>query len=164
MLARRAARDRSVAEPLFGIAEGKEGVLQGLGANEDGGVVFEMEYRRRSGRGVRETYFLSSPSSRLTPAPPSPGAPAKQTTRDTIILLEDHPLFRTHRPEDAGQGNLDKLESTFEMGLTEKQRKDREVVVLPYLDAQRGEGFGEGGRILYDMGVEDDFDEEEDEI
>ena len=35
--------------------------------------------------------------------------------------------------------------------------------MLPYLDAQKGEG-GEGGRILYDMGAEDDFDEEEDEI
>jgi len=36
--------------------------------------------------------------------------------------------------------------------------------VLPYFDAQKGEGAGEGGRILYDMGSEDDFDEEEDEI
>jgi elongator complex protein 5 len=37
-------------------------------------------------------------------------------------------------------------------------------VVLPYFDAQQGNGPGEGGRILYDMGEEDDFDEEEDEI
>ena len=46
--------------------------------------------------------------------------------------------------------------------------------MLPYFDAQKlgsgigaggdGEGVGEGGRILYDMGSEDDFDEEEDEI
>jgi len=35
-------------------------------------------------------------------------------------------------------------------------------VVLPYFDAQKG--GGEGGRILYDMGEEDDFDEDEDEI
>jgi elongator complex protein 5 len=40
--------------------------------------------------------------------------------------------------------------------------RDREGVVLPYFDAQKG--GGEGGRILYDMGEEDDFDEEEDEI
>ena len=38
-------------------------------------------------------------------------------------------------------------------------------MVLPYFDAQKGgDGPGEGGRILYDMGSEDDFDEEEDEI
>lgn len=41
--------------------------------------------------------------------------------------------------------------------------------MLPYFDAQRGDGEGRdggggGGRILYDMGVEDDFDDEEDEI
>ena len=52
--------------------------------------------------------------------------------------------------------------TTFELGLTKKQREDREGVVLPYFDAQKGDG--EGGRILYDMGEEDDFDEEEDEI
>ena len=51
---------------------------------------------------------------------------------------------------------------TFDLNLTERQRQEREGVVLPYMDAQKG--GGEGGRILYDMGVEDDFDDEEDEI
>lgn len=70
----------------------------------------------------------------------------------------------------AGAGNGDEdaegMESTFSLGLTEKQRRDREGVVLPYFDAQKGEGPGEGGRILYEMGDEDreDFDDEEDEI
>ena len=57
--------------------------------------------------------------------------------------------------------------ATFELGLSAKQRRDREGVVLPYYDAQQREGGaagGEGGRILYEMGVEDDFDEEEDEV
>lgn len=88
---------------------------------------------------------------------------------------------------------------TFNLGLTERQRRAREGVVLPYYDAQRRVGgggggggvgglgaggvggsqgggdngsqgqvpagrIGEGGRILYEMGIEDDFDEEEDEI
>lgn len=56
------------------------------------------------------------------------------------------------------------MDTTFNLGLTDKQRSDREGVVLPYFDAQREEGMGEGGRILYDMGEEDDFDEEEDEV
>lgn len=55
-------------------------------------------------------------------------------------------------------------DSTFSMGLTEKQRRDREGIVLPYFDAQEDVGGGEGGRILYEMGREDDFDDEEDEI
>jgi elongator complex protein 5 len=58
---------------------------------------------------------------------------------------------------------MDTEDSTFALGLTAKQRADREGVVLPYVDAQKGHG-GEGGRIFYDMGPEDDFDEEEDEI
>lgn len=90
-------------------------------------------------------------------APPGPGS---------ISLLSDHPLFRS--PEADGQGaeedDIELMDATFSLGLTDKQRKDREGVVLPYFDAQTDVGSGEGGRILYDMGREDDFDEEEDEI
>ena len=92
------------------------------------------------------------------------------------MLLEDHPRMSgaDERANAGGQDDHDSL-STFKLGLTEKERRDREGVVLPYYDAQRrgrgdiegdaGEsGIGEGGRIVYEMGVEDDFDEEEDEI
>ena len=82
-------------------------------------------------------------------------------TRDAVTLLEDHPAYRSTHESSNVEGQ-EQVGSTFELGLTEKQRQDREGVVLPYLDAQKG--AGEGGRILYDMGSEDDFDEEEDEI
>lgn len=83
--------------------------------------------------------------------------------RETVSLLEDHPLWKRPELESGAQaGEETGVDVTFELGLTERQRKDREGVVLPYFDAQKG--GGEGGRILYDMGVEDDFDEEEDEI
>ena len=82
--------------------------------------------------------------------------------KETITLLDDHPLFA--QPAGLDKEAEEGLEqATFELGLTEKQRQDRENVILPYFDAQKEEG-GVGGRILYDMGVEDDFDEEEDEI
>jgi elongator complex protein 5 len=55
-------------------------------------------------------------------------------------------------------------QSTFSLTLTERQRMEREGVVLPYFDAQMAGTTGEGGRILYDMGIEDDFDDEEDDI
>ena len=122
-------------------------MIVGLGANDPRGVVLEMEYRRKSGRGVEEWFFL----------PPV-------ASKEKVVLLDDHPLYR--RSDSVGGKNatddVGEELSTFDLGITAKQRRDREGVVLPYFDAQVG--GGEGGRILYDMGVEDDFDEEEDEI
>lgn len=148
-LARKRAVEKSMPEPVFGIDEGTDGVLVGLGANDKRGCVVEMEYRRKSGRGVEEWFFV----------PELGGARG-----EGIVLLEDQELFRREIIAREGvEVELEGEKGTFELGLTEKQRREREGVVLPYFDAQKGEG-GEGGRILYDMGVEDDFDEEEDEI
>lgn len=159
VLAQKSARDRSLAEPVFGISEEIEGVIQGLGSNEPRGIVLEMEYRRKSGRGVREWFFLPS----ITPT--STTSSGLTRTKEIAILLEDHPLYRhvlASGTEEGGGG--EGMISTFSLELTEKQKRDREGVVLPYFDAQKEGGVGEGGRILYDMGEEDDFDEEEDEI
>ncbi|KAK8065292.1 Elongator complex protein 5 [Apiospora hydei] len=160
---RKRARDRSLVEPEFGLREGREGVLLGLQKrqNEVEGLVVEMEIRRRSGRSVAEKFVLVSP-------PPPGGAPlsaakSKVDTGARISLLSDHPLLRDIHEPMAEQGAEDAA-TTFSLGLTEKQRKDREGIVLPYFDAQTDIGAGEGGRILYDMGREDDFDDEEDEI
>ncbi|KAI1490346.1 histone acetylation protein 2 [Biscogniauxia mediterranea] len=155
-----------------------------------GGLVLEMELRRRSGRSVAETFVLvppppSSSSSSSSIKTKNSNSNSKTTTAAVaatiaaatsgIALLSDHPAFRDHHhhpsegKEDAettGTGE-EEPETTFSLGLTEKQRRDREGVVLPYFDAQTdvgGGGGGGGGRILYEMGREDDFDEEEDEI
>jgi elongator complex protein 5 len=89
--------------------------------------------------------------------------PESGISREQIFLLDDHPAYRDKDElSDHGPANEDPTNVTFELGLTQKQRADREGVVLPYFDAQKG--GGEGGRILYDMGEDDDFDEEEDEI
>lgn len=167
VISRKKARDRSLVEPLFGLDEGREGLLVSL-REKDGkaskeGLVIEMEVRRKSGRGVREIFVLQ-------PAESSVKTISSAQKLSTITLLDDHPSYAP--PEDisttvgAQEGDV---ETTFNLGLTEKQRKDREGVILPYFDAQKdggGQGPGEGGRILYDMGEEDreDFDDEEDEI
>jgi elongator complex protein 5 len=79
--------------------------------------------------------------------------------------LNDHLVFRDPVAGDGeAKEDEDEAETTFNLGLTEKQRRDREGIVLPYFDAQTDIGAGEGGRILYEMGREDDFDDEEDEI
>jgi elongator complex protein 5 len=158
---RRRAQNRSLPEPEWGLNEGREGVLIGLkGVTGDGeisanGLVVEMEMRRRSGRSVAEKFIL-------TVRPPT-----MQYGPGSLSLLSDHPLFTTTATSDGNtddQGDIDNMDTTFNLGLTEKQRKDREGIVLPYFDAQTDIGAGEGGRILYDMGREDDFDDEEDEI
>ena len=158
LLAEKAARDRSLGAPSFGLAEEVEGVLVGLKKDakmlksEERGIVLELEHRRKSGRGVHEWYFLPTKTKQATSA---------QSFRETTILLDDHPLFRKPK-EEMSEEELAGM--TFELGLTDRQRLERDGVVLPYVDAQKGGGPTEGGRILYEMGIEDDFDEEEDEI
>jgi elongator complex protein 5 len=158
VLARKAARERSVAPPTSGLEEGVEGVLQGLGANGKEGLVMEVEHRRKSGRGVREWYFLPNAHAHAQKV----GESVSSRSRETVILLEDHPAYKPSVDETAAGSEEVPENGTFELGLTDRQREAREGVVLPYFDAQKG--GGEGGRILYDMGEEDDFDEDEDEI
>ena len=159
LLAGKAAAERSLAAPSFGLAEQADGVVIGLKPLskqfrlEERGLVVELEHRRKSGRGVHEWYFL--PSQSKTGATP-------QAFKESATLLDDHPLFQKAK-EDMTAEELSGM--TFELGLTDRQKQEREGVVLPYFDAQKvGGGTGEGGRILYDMGAEDDFDEEEDEV
>jgi len=128
------------------------GLRKGNGKSDDGGravgLVVEMELRRRSGRAISGEFVL---------------VPAGQEYKETglrVMLKGEYPAFKKEVVEEEEE----KPEATFDLGLTEKQRRDREGVVLPYFDAQVEVGGGEGGRILYEMGREDDFDEEEDEI
>jgi elongator complex protein 5 len=168
VLARKRARDKSRQEPVFGLREGREGILVGVSSKKEGeeGVVVNMEVRRRSGRGVVENFVMVPPSATASSS-------LKGVALSEIILLDDHLLYSSTpsghgMPEEGGEREED-VETTFNLGLTEKQKRDREGVILPYFDAQRDGGAagpGEGGRILYDMGAEDreDFDDEEDEI
>ncbi|KAL8789535.1 MAG: hypothetical protein Q9195_006762 [Heterodermia aff. obscurata] len=149
-LAKKQASDRSLPAPIFGVGEEKDGVITPLYPQVvNDGLVLHMEHRRKSGRiGTIARFYIpvSSPSSSVAGKP---------------ISLDSHPLFRLIVENESRVA--DSEEGTFKLELTERQRQARDGVVLPYFDAQKGEA-GEGGRILYDMGVEDDFDEEEDEI
>jgi len=172
VIATKRARDRSLQEPVFGLNEHREGIIvgldKGLGKDSDTakGVVVEMEIRRRSGRGIIESFVLTPPSSSTSEVFHT----TTTSSLSTILLLDDHPLYAPpviQSPDD--KAGDEEPETTFNLGLTEKQKRDREGVVLPYFDAQKeggAAGPGEGGRILYEMGAEDreDFDDEEDEI
>ncbi|CAN9377226.1 unnamed protein product [Alternaria alternata] len=162
-LAAKAAKQRSLPEPTWGLLQGAEGIVQCLDANDHRGIVLEAEFRRKSGRPEGETYFLRAPRHSDYHAP-VPGMPTGTLKTEYVVLLEQVPGYADQGVVDAVDAAGQEVESTFNLGLTEKQKQAREGVVLPYFDAQKGEGAGEGGRILYDMGSEDDFDEEEDEI
>ncbi|KAK0754838.1 Elongator complex protein 5 [Schizothecium vesticola] len=135
-VAARQAQRRSLPVPEHGLREGREG---------GGSVVLDVEMRRRSGRAVGERFVMTMTT----------GEGGKAAAQ--FVMLGDHPLFvedvaRAGGAGGEGKGEEEGAETTFSLGLTEKQRRDREGVVLPYFDAQT------------DMGREDDFDDEEDEI
>lgn len=129
---------------------------------ETRGVVVEMEIRRKSGRGVREVFVLAPSSSNLTASDKVKAGPGAAGSK--VCLLDDHPLYAAPEvgADDVKDEGEEQPQSTFNLGLTDKQKKDREGIVLPYFDAQKG--GGEGGRILFEMGREEDWDPEEDEI
>jgi elongator complex protein 5 len=162
VLAAKAARERSLAEPTFGMQSGAEGIVQCLYANDPSGIVLEAEFRRKSGRPESETYFLrpSRDSDYHRPIQQQIYGTLKQ---EFVTLLSQHPAYANKDIVGSVAAADDEMETSFNLSLTDKQKAAREGVVLPYFDAQKQEG-GEGGRILYDMGEEDDFDEEEDEI
>ncbi|KAF3926025.1 hypothetical protein ABW20_dc0108317 [Dactylellina cionopaga] len=156
------ALDKSLPVPTFGLDEGIEGSIMSLGSNtgwcdtcnakeKSAALIYELEHRRMSGRAMREWFFLM--------------CHASKKTKEKLILLEDHPAYNPslELPENTDDGGLEDKDLTFSLGLTAKQKVDRDGVVLPYFDAQSEEG-GTGGRILYVPGREDDWDDEEDEI
>ncbi|KAK5163649.1 uncharacterized protein LTR77_010598 [Saxophila tyrrhenica] len=156
VLAEKQAQNRSQADPFFGLYENIDGILQGLNSQRLDGMILEMDYKRRgSGRSLKERYYVVTKRGGIS-----------HEAHGVVSLLEQHPLFAPQTPyqaeEDEREIEKNREESTFELDITERQRAARQGVVLPYHDAQRG--GGDGGRILYDMGVEDDFDPEEDEI
>jgi elongator complex protein 5 len=162
VLATKAAKERSLAEPTHGLLQGAEGIVQCLDANDHRGIVLEAEFRRKSGRPESEAYFLRT-ARQSDYNVPIAGMSYGTLKQEFVTLLDQVPAYGSQEVLGMVNASADEIESTFNLGLTDKQKQAREGVVLPYFDAQKGEG-GEGGRILYDMGEEDDFDEEEDEI
>jgi elongator complex protein 5 len=170
VLSAKAAKERSLPEPTFGLLQSAEGVIQDMHANDARGIVLDTEFRRKSGRTESEVYFLR-PSRLADYNAPLPGYLIGTLKREFVTLLSYHPAYKTKGVSDMINARADEqqtaelVDSTFKLSLTDKEKAARNEVVLPYFDAQKNMGdAGEGGRILYDMGSEDDFDEEEDEI
>lgn len=79
---------------------------------------------------------------------------------DTITHTTEYLPTQKQR-EEQSEALLEGL-TTFNLGITEKQKQDRENVDLPFLAAQEiGDGGASGGAIVYEFEKEDDFDEDE---
>jgi elongator complex protein 5 len=163
VIARKKARDKSQAEPVFGLEEGIPGLLIGMGSNDQRGTVVEMNHRRKSGRSIQEWFFVFNRDN-LASQDILKKQGNKKGVADGIVLLNDHPEYPQSEVVESKRPGEGEVLSTFSLGITEKEKESRDKIALPYLDAQREGGVGEGGRILYDMGSEDDFDDEEEEI
>jgi elongator complex protein 5 len=117
-----------------------DGVVSAIGSNSSRRMVISVEYRKKSGRTISEGFTLDIPSNKIDIL----HAPVEKGRQDGI--------------------NLD-FGTTFNLGMTQRQKKTREDVVLPHFSAQglpvdeSREGVGD---IEYTLDAEDDFDDEED--
>lgn len=119
----------------------KDGVVSTLGSNSLRRIVISLEYRRKTGRITMEKCIIHLDSGKVE-------------------------LLDTKVSEDDGLGAVLDFGTTFNLGITQEQKKNKENVVLPHFSAQRGAGSDVGDKesasIEYTLEAEDDFDDEED--
>ena len=115
----------------------KDGIVSTLGSNSSQKLVIAVEYRKKSGRTISERYTLDLTSGKTSPL--------------------DYKVVDDHRDTGLDFG------TTFNLGITQRQKESREDVVLPHFSAQGiFSGAEGGGNIEYTLDAEDDFDDEED--
>ncbi|BFZ61774.1 hypothetical protein YB2330_002850 [Saitoella coloradoensis] len=117
-----------------------------LSAQRQKDLLLTVEHRRKSGRAVLEECVFNIVSSTVrlyTPPAPSLPPPKEEPSVDDVM---------------AGL-------TTFNLGMTERERKQKEGVVLPHFSAQDLGGEkdekGDEGSIWYEPGSEDDYDPED---
>lgn len=118
-----------------------DGVVSTLGSNTPGQLVVSLEYRRKSGRTLLEMseFIISSGQVRVIGSPTA----GLQSQESSGI--------------DFG--------TTFNLGITQRQKQSKEELILPHFLAQRDAQTEEAtaaGHIEYTLDAEDDFDDEED--
>jgi hypothetical protein len=99
-----------------------------------------MEYRKKSGRTIKQTCTLDILSSKLS-------------------------VLDVRTVDDQAPSGID-FGTTFNLGITDRQRESKEEVVLPHFSAQAHHSTtnasDSSGEIKYTLDAEDDFDDEED--
>ena len=126
---RKEAESRSRTDGVTLDLEGRD-IFTPLGSNGD--IFLRIERRRKSGRKTVEEFTFDGEIKEYIPSIPS---------------AQNYENEVDERRGEGGEG-----EGTFRIGLSEKERLDRENVELPHLAAQR---------IYYTPDSADDFDEED---
>ena len=118
----------------------KDGVVATLGSNAAPQIILALEYRKKSGRTIKERCTLDIISGNLS-------------TLDVKTV------------EDKAPAGID-FGSTFNLGMTDRQKDSKDEVVLPHFSAQASHApakYPESpAEIEYTLDAQDDFDDEED--
>ncbi|CAA22665.1 hypothetical protein POMI540_3622 [Schizosaccharomyces pombe] len=136
------AKMRSLPNPLLEELQDDK-IISLLGSNCETAIVLHVEFRKKSGRIIKESCVLKN--GKLEPY-----TPFEETARG---------------PEPAD--NQIDFNVSFNLNVSEKERKERDKVFLPYFSAQmvgsqHKSSFVDEGTIIYHADEADDFDEEED--
>jgi len=119
----------------------REGVVSPFGANSPQRLIVSLEYKKKSGRTISEKCILNLLSSRLDPLGTDPSVASQAAS------------------------GLD-FGTTFNLGMTQRQKENKEDIILPHFSAQalqsNGNANRDSGEIEYTLDAEDDFDDEED--
>lgn len=153
MLTQKKRADKALPPKRFawweeGEGEVEEGLVVPLGSNNLSEFVVDIEARRKSGRGVGGLVVMRKKGEEWV-------AEAVETVEGW--KAEVNMKMDTNVEEEG-------FSTTFDLSLTDEQKKKRDEVELPYFDAQKEGGDNRGGRIVYVPEKVDDWDEEEDEI
>jgi len=118
----------------------KDGVVATLGSNSGPRIILALEYRKKSGRIIKESSALDILSGNLSPL--------------DLKTVGDQP------PVGIDFG------STFNLGTTDRQKDSKDAVVLPHFSIQALHSLKNSpdspAKIEYTLDTRDDFDEEED--
>jgi len=117
----------------------KDGIVSVLKSNSSEIVIVKLENRKKSGRSLVEKCSLNLRSGILKPLDPVT------------------PTIRSNETIDFG--------TTFNLGISERQRQSKDDVVLPHFAAQHAklpQNGSASAEIEYTLDAEDDFDDEED--
>jgi len=136
------AESQALPDPIDKDAD-KYGVISAIASNCRESILVAIEYRKKSGRIVTERCVLKLEDGAIKSF-------EAQSTEGT--------LPETNIGMDFG--------TTFNLGMTQEQKRNKEIVVLPHFAAQSPRDNGPrnkaGTEIEYTLDAEDDFDDEED--
>ncbi|KAJ1948212.1 hypothetical protein FBU59_001699 [Linderina macrospora] len=149
-------------------SDGKPEPFLALTHNDPHHCLLRLEQRRQSGKvGVevatfeavngRPVFASVDVSGIVNPALPEPiAAPLPPKTQSTTSSS----TAKGQQQQQQQQQTDPTANLSFNLSLTDKQREDKNSVVLPYTDAQMDEGSS-GGEIHYQLDDEDDWDSDD---